>query len=97
MRELDIQGADKVRLTVHTNLVNCAHTNSLHSELSRVKGNTVDKLYSTPDPVEFLTFVNIHDTIGREGAGPHGVTEVGLDSPHHSLKQSQSNTQPFLC
>lgn len=61
-------------------------TYSLSSEFICSHRNTVDKLHGTPEPVEFNTFVNMHDTIGWGRATPDGVLEVAPNACQNNFK-----------
>lgn len=69
---------------------------SLSGEFVGPHRDAVDKLHSTPQPVELNTLIHVHDAIGGWWAPPDGVLQVAPDSGQDDFKHGQATAEPLL-
>lgn len=69
---------------------------SLSGELVGPHRDAVDKLHGAPQPVEFDTFVHMHDAIGGWRAPPDGILQVAPNSGQDDFEHGQAAAEPLL-
>ena len=90
------QDCSTVHCTTQQPLLESSHWHLLDTELSRTQREAVHKLDGTPYAVELLTFIDAHDSIGRQRSSPEHILQEGLGLLHHHPKERKSNAQPLL-